>query len=261
MEEPSHIDYLDSGEFESCTEFDKTITLKECVAAVKELKEGKAVGDDGVANELIKKGGEPLWRALTFMLEWIRQEEVIPETWRQERVTLLHKGGGGGGSKRELDNYRTIAIGSNIGKLFARILKKRLQMVVETRGLLGEMQYGFRRGRSTTDGLFILSPIIERAQKLGKKVYLIFLDLKKAFDKVWRTGLWEVLRSVLLEDPWSDSICCYLGMKQGCILSPILFGLYIAALEKALQNGGMGVQMGDVNIGGVVICRRSGHIV
>ena len=104
----------------------------------------------------------------------------------------MHKGG----SKRELDNYRTIAIGSNIGRLFARIIKNRLQMVVETRGLLGEMQYGFRRGRSTTDGLFILSQIIELAQKLGKKVYLIFVDLKKAFDKVWRTGLWEVLRSV-----------------------------------------------------------------
>ena len=111
----------------------------------------------------------------------IRQEEVVPETWRQERVTLLHKGG----SKRELDNYRTIAIGSNIGKLFARIIKKRLQMAVETRGLLGEMQYGFRRGRSTTDGLFILSQIIERAQKLGKKVYryLIFLDLKRLSTK------------------------------------------------------------------------------
>ena len=54
------------------------------------------------------------------MLEWIRQEEVIPETWRQERVTVLHKGG----SKGELDNYRRSQYLGSIGKLFARIIKK-----------------------------------------------------------------------------------------------------------------------------------------
>ena len=101
------------------------------------------------------------------MFEWIRQEEVIPETWRQERVTLLHKGG----SKRELDNYRTIAIGSNIGKLFARIIKNRLQG--EDVKVMKEPRWDFKndqRWDKYRSGLCEALDSWEREAKLGKEV-------------------------------------------------------------------------------------------
>ena len=88
------------------------VTDDECSKAIRALKPGKAVGDDKVTNEMLKEGGGALWKAITFIMEAIRQQEWIPEAWRVERVTLLHKGK----SRMMLDNYRGIAIGSNLGK-------------------------------------------------------------------------------------------------------------------------------------------------
>ena len=86
------------------------ISMEECSKAIRLLKTGKAVGDDKIANELVKYGGQGLWEAIRDVLEQIRQEEWIPTEWKRERVILLHKGK----SQLSLDNYRGIAIGSNV---------------------------------------------------------------------------------------------------------------------------------------------------
>ena len=91
-----------------------------------------------------------------------------------------------------LDNYRGIAIGSNLGKVFTRILRSRIQARAEREGLLGEMQNAFRKGRSTNDNLFVISHLMEKAQRAGtngKGLFMIFIDLRKAYDRVWREGV------------------------------------------------------------------------
>ena len=158
------------------------ITVEECSRAIRALKKGKAVGDDKIANELVKQGGPKLVEAITTIMEQIRQEEWIPAEWKRERVTLLHKGK----SRMLLDNYRGIAIGSNMCKIFTRIIRTRVQEAAEDRGLLGEMQNGFRKGRSTNDNLFVLSQLMERAQRGGRRgddMLLVFIDLRKAYDR------------------------------------------------------------------------------
>ncbi len=142
------------------------ITIGECRLAVRAIKAGKAVGGDKIANELIKYGGPRLWEAITEIMEQIRKEEWIPESWKKEGVTLLHKGK----SKLSLDNYRGVAIGSNMCKIFTRIIRTSVQKVAEERGILGEMQNGFRKGRSTNDNLFVLSQLMEKELN-GVKTY------------------------------------------------------------------------------------------
>ena len=147
--------------------FEKPITLKECVTTIKKLKKGKAVGPDNIPNDFIKEGGTKLKKALTRIFEMMRVTEWTPDDWTSEKLHLLHKGK----SKYKLDNYRGISISSNIGKLFTRILASRLEMIVEKKGWLGEIQGGFRRGRGTMDNLFILTSLMERAQK-QKKIFM-----------------------------------------------------------------------------------------
>jgi hypothetical protein len=205
-------------------------------------------------------------------MEQIRQEEWIPAEWKRERVTLLHKGK----SRLSLDNYRGIAIGSNMCKIFTRIIRTRIQKVVEERGLLGEMQNGFRKGRSTNDNLFVLSQIMERAQRGGRQagdLLLVFIDLRKAYDRVWRTGVWKVLRTMGLGQKlislltslyeghkrrvqtlagFTEWVMCTIGVKQGCVLSPILFALFIAELESRIKNLEVGVGIGGKKLGGLL---------
>ena len=204
---------------------------------------------------------------------------VDTRSMRGERVTLLHKGK----SRMMLDNYRGIAIGSNLGKVFTRILISRIQARAEREGLLGEMHNGFRKGRSTNDNLFVISHIMEKAQRAGTKgkgLFMVFIDLRKAYDRVWREGVWEVLdnmklgkkliriliklyqghcRRVLTVGGLTEWILCKIGMKQGCVLSPILFALFVAELEKCIKQLGVGAGIGGGEKlgGGVTICRRS----
>ena len=69
---------------------------------------------------------------------------------------MIHKGG----DAKELDNYRGIAISSNISKIFTKLYANRLERHVESRGLLGEMQFGFRKGRSCLDAVFLLAQLV-----------------------------------------------------------------------------------------------------
>ena len=92
-----------------------------------------------------------------------------------------------------LANYRGITINSNVGRLFTRVMTRRMEEDVETRGLLGECQFGFRKGKRAVDTVFILSQLIESRRRKGKKVALAFLDVKKGYDRVWRNGMWATL--------------------------------------------------------------------
>ena len=93
------------------------------------------------------------------------------------------------GSPADPDNYRAITIVSNIGKLFTSILNKRLNNIE----LITKVQAGFRKGYSTLDNIFILHSLISIYLSYGKKLHCTFIDFKKAFDTVWRLGLWQKL--------------------------------------------------------------------
>ena len=87
------------------------------------------------------------------------------------------------------------------GKFLHRIIRSRIQARAEREGLLGEMQNGLRKGRSTNDNLFVISHLMEKAQRAGtrgKELFMVFIDLRKVYDGVWREGVWEVLDNMKL---------------------------------------------------------------
>ena len=143
-----------------------------------------------------------------------------------------------------------------MGTIFTQIWRVRLEKIVEGENMLGEMQGGFRKNRSTMDNLFTITTLMEKAHKHNQTLFLAFIDLRKAFDRVPREQLWEVLahlgfggkflriveglynnhkRKIKVGATLTDFIDCNIGVKQGCVLSPILFAIYMIELSKKLR--------------------------
>ena len=90
-------------------------------------------------------------------------------------MVLVHKK-----SLRELlGNYRPLTVIISLSGLYSRLLNERLTCVVEQHGLLGQIQNGFRRGRSGSDNSFILDSILWMSKSKRKKIHLAFIDLTK----------------------------------------------------------------------------------
>jgi len=149
-----------------------------------------------------------------------------------------------------------------VGKIYASVLNERVTSWIEKSGILVEEQAGFRKNRSVIDQLFILTETIRNRKP--NKTYCCFLDIQKAYDRVWREGLWEklaeygisgkmwrVLRSiyesvessVLLGDNNTRFFNIECGLRQGCILSPILFAIFINGLAEEVNKQGLGAKL------------------
>ena len=245
--------------------FADPITYEEVQLAIGKTKLRTAMGGDNIPAAFLREGGGVLSEALVRLFNLVLSEEQVPMSWTSEKTRLLHKGG----SKLDLDNYRGITVASNVMKVFTRIWGARLERCVEDSGMLGEMQGGFRKGRSTSEQAFILSTLMEKSNKTRKKMCIAFVDLRKAYDTVKRDKLWEVLqevgfgrkfisivqglyqghrKTVMVGSEPTRPIVCARGLKQGCVLSPMLFAIFIEKLSSQLLQMGEGIQLGDVSI-------------
>ena len=167
-------------------------------------------------------------------------------------VSLFKKG-----DREDPGNYRGITLLNVVGKLFNKVLNYRLLKWLEEHNKLSESQDSFRFGRSCVDNIFILNEVIQGRLQEGKKTFCFFLDIKKAYDTVWRDGLWcrmwemsiqgklwRVIRNiynvnsscVFLNGCKSDYFGIYQGVAQGCTLSPTLFLIFIDGLMKEIER-------------------------
>ena len=106
-------------------------------------------------------------------------------------VSLFKKG-----DREDPGNYRGITLLNLVGKLFNKVLNYRLLQWLEEHNKLSESQAGFRFGRSCVDNIFILIEVIQGRLQESKKTFSFFLDIKKAYDTVWRDRLWYSMREM-----------------------------------------------------------------
>ena len=220
---------------------------------MKSLRNRKASGSDGIAGELIKYGGNGMIMMLKELFQLIWDSEYIPERWGEGMIVSLFKKG----DREDPGNYRGITLLNVVGKLFNKALNYRLLQWLEEHNKLSESQAGFRFDCSCVDNIFILNEVIQGRLQEGKKTFCFFLDIKKAYDTVWRDGLWykmwemgiqgklwRVIRNiynvnnscVFLNGCKSDYFDIYQGVAQGCTLSPTLFLIFIDGLMKEIER-------------------------
>ena len=243
---------------------DKEIERGEIERILKCLKNDKATGMDGIPYEMYKYGGDRVVDMLWNLFNTVWRDERVPEKWNESRVILLHKGGHK--SKKELKNYRPIALNDTIGKIFCMCVNERVKEVVEREGVLGEEQNGFRMMRRGEDNMFIVRELIEKCNREGTKGYFAFLDIEKAYDRVNRRMLCKVLKKCgmsekmvkIIESMYENTKAKYTlgdietewvysnrGVRQGCILSPVLFAMYTEELAVRVKEGNWGMRVGN----------------
>ena len=232
--------------------------FQELLDAIERTSSGKAPGRCGISAEIWKHGGQTIQQKLFELILLIWKNEEVPQDWKDASIVPLFKKG----SRVDCGNYRGISLLSIAGKILARILLNRLNSLLTTQ-VLPETQCGFRSGRSTMDMIFSLRQVQEKCLEQNMPLYAVFIDFSKAFDTVSREGLWQVLRKFGCPDKFinltaslhdgmqahvsygnaqSKDFAVSTGVKQGCVLAPTLFSLYLAAmLEVAFRSTEEGV--------------------
>ena len=98
-----------------------------------------------------------------------------------------------GGDHDNASNYRGITLNNILAKIYSQILLNRLTKWSEKHEKISQNQFGFQKGKSTVDCIFVLYSIISKVLHSGKKLYYCFLDNQKAFDLISRPLLWHKL--------------------------------------------------------------------
>ena len=157
---------------------------------VKNLKNNKASGIDGILNEFIKHSLDLMLPLYLKLFNKILDTGEMPEDWVKGLIIPVYKNKG---SKSNADNYRGITLLSCLGKLFTSILNHRLTEFCEKNQILNETQTGFRKGYSTLDHIFVMKNLVDMFKLKKKKLFCCFVDYTKAFDSIWREALWHKL--------------------------------------------------------------------
>lgn len=193
-------------------------------------------------------------RAIHKLMIRCWKEERVPSEWDVGVLVPLPKPGA---DKHKPSQYRGITLLSIVAKVYAKILNARMKKWIENNNRMSEAQHGFRENRGTHDCIFALTEHIKMRKREGKQTYVAYLDIKKAYDKVNRNILWKRLRekgmsgkiirviqqmyervenTVMFEEMEGEKYNVEMGVKQGCVMSCILFTLFLDEVQERIET-------------------------
>lgn len=241
-------------------------TPEEIQSLLQTLPKKKASGPDLLSMEHLIHAPEKVGEVLSSLFNGILRLHYIPSSFLCSLIIPLFKGGGKDPTLP--NNYRGISLSSNLSKLFERLLLPRLQSKLLS--LIHPLQGGFRPGYSSSHTSYLLHEAIAECKHQDKSAYVALLDVQKAFDTVWHNGLfyklfqfgirgdiWYVLynwysrlsSSVIWDDRISRDFPVAQGVRQGAVLSPILYAVYTSDLLSTLEDSGLGVYISHLFVG------------
>ena len=258
--------YIQQNCDQAKTELDHPFSRSELIAAISALKNNKATSFDRITNEMLKASKLIILNQLLSLFNIILSSTIYPSAWRQNILTPLHKSG----PLADPSNFRGIAVCSCLGKLFNKLLHKRLERKCERERLICPGQGSGRKGSRTSDHLMIIRFLIDKYCNVGgKKLFACFFDLRKAFDTVPRLRLFytilkeykvggnylKVLQEIYTNNhvyvKTSEGLCqpfsTTVGVLQGEVMSPLLFNIFVNKISDIFDQSCDPVQINNTD--------------
>ena len=227
------------------------VVRDEIVEAIQSMKSGKATGTSEVSVEMIVASGDIGVKVMMELCQRVLDGRGMPDEWKTSVIVPIFK------EKDDVmscGSYRGVKLLEHAMKTVERVLERRIRTLV----ILNEMQFGFIPGKGTVDAIFIVRRMQEEYQKKDKKLYMCFVDMEKAFDRVLRKvmewamrkkGLSEVMvRAVMslydgaktrvrVGSAYSEEFEVKVGVHQGSVLSPLLSAIVVDVITENARRG------------------------
>jgi len=229
-------------------------TMGEVNEQIEGLRTRGAPGPDKITNVVLKRLPSAYRQELVHIINASMKLAHVPMTWKEATVVMLPKPLK---DHKKAENFRPISLLNTLSKLLERVILVRLRVWIATNELLSKYQCGFRHNKQTKDQIL---RIIQEALKTFNNNELmgaIFIDIEKAFDKVWHSGLLHTLDEMEIPAYLGRWIQSYLdgryfrvrvgqilsevkvifaGVPQGSVLGPVLFNLYFNKVSSCTSR-------------------------
>ncbi len=230
-----------------------TFEVDQVFRLLKSLNIGKATGPDGIGNRLLKECADTLAVPLTDIYNKSMNDTVFPDDWKLSHISPVYKKA----FRHIKENYRPVSLLACMSKPMERIVYNAMYNFFKSLGLLSTRNSGFKERDSTINQLIHLCHNIYQGLDSSKDVCLVFLDVSKAFDKVYHPALLHKLecmgisgnllawissylsdrrQKVVINGVSSDSKNINASVPQGSILGPLLFLCYVNDIVNDLET-------------------------
>ncbi len=231
-------------------------TLDDVITLCMSSRINTALGSDNISPHFLGHGGQVLHESVFVLLSICTRHGLMPQQLRHAHVMTLYKGEG---NTNDPNNYRPISITSIIARMYERLHIDTLLRYMNMVGIPSPSQFGFTKHRSTHDAVYRLMSTMVDVMNTGVGGFIptVFVDIDKAYDKVWiddllyklhhdchiHNNLFHMLRALLhgrtMQVVYNNLISTThhltAGVPQGSVLAPLLFLVFIHSLTTQLS--------------------------
>ena len=263
--------YLDSNHDTDNFINDVQFTEEDFINEIDTLSINSAAGPDGIPVIFLKQCKHSISKPMNIFWRNCLDHGITPKTLKTSYITPIFKSGDQGAP----ENYRPVALTSQMTKIFEKVIRRKLLTFMEDNDLFNPSQHGFRPGRSC------LSQLLEHTERLlsyienNENVDVVYLDFSKAFDRVDHTILIHKLKKYGISGKILKWIISFLtgrtqrvmvntflskesevlsGVPQGSVLGPLLFLIMIADIDESIRHSFLSSFADDTRIMKGITC-------